>query len=62
MVGLACHIGSQITNLDSFKETAQKTFELADQISEIGISLDFLDLGGGLVFPMIAILTPILKI
>ena len=48
MIGLACHIGSQITNLDSFKETAQKTFELADQISEIGISLDFLDLGGGL--------------
>ena len=48
MVGLACHIGSQITNLDSFKETAQKTFELADKISAIGITLDFLDLGGGL--------------
>ena len=48
MVGLACHIGSQITNLDSFKETAQKTFELADKISATGITLDFLDLGGGL--------------
>ena len=48
MVGLACHIGSQIINLESYKETAQRTFELADQISNIGIDLEFLDLGGGL--------------
>ena len=48
MVGLACHIGSQIINLESYKETAQRTFELADQIFDIGIELEFLDLGGGL--------------
>jgi diaminopimelate decarboxylase len=48
MVGLACHIGSQILELESFKETAKKTIELADDLIEIGIHLDFLDLGGGL--------------
>ena len=48
MVGLACHIGSQIVNLESYKETAQRTFELADQISSLGVELEFLDLGGGL--------------
>ena len=48
MVGLACHIGSQIINLESYKETAQRTFELADQIANLGIELEFLDLGGGL--------------
>ena len=48
MVGLACHIGSQIINLESYKETAQRTFELADQISNLGVELEFLDLGGGL--------------
>lgn len=48
MVGLACHIGSQIINLESYKETAQRTFELADQIANLGVELEFLDLGGGL--------------
>ena len=48
MVGLACHIGSQIINLESYKETAQRTFELADQVANLGVELEFLDLGGGL--------------
>ncbi len=48
MVGLACHIGSIIIDLESYKETAHKTFELADQISKLGVELEFLDLGGGL--------------
>ena len=51
MVGLACHIGSQILELESFKRTAIKTIELADDLIEIGIHVDFLDLGGGLGVP-----------
>ena len=41
-------MGHKLLDLDSYKETAHKTFELADQISADRIELDFLDLGGGL--------------
>jgi diaminopimelate decarboxylase len=50
-VGVACHIGSQILGLDSYKAAARKTIELADMLLEMGIELDFLDLGGGLGVP-----------
>ena len=48
MVGLACHIGSQILDLDGYIESADKIFELADNLRSSDIKLDFLDLGGGL--------------
>src|SRR6056300_931807 len=48
LVGLACHIGSQILDLDGYVKSADKIFELSDQLSQEGIELDFLDLGGGL--------------
>ncbi len=48
IVGLACHIGSQILDLDGFIESADKIFELADELANFDISLEFLDLGGGL--------------
>ena len=48
MVGLACHIGSQILDLDGYIESADKIFELADNLRSSNIKLDFLDLGGGL--------------
>ena len=48
MVGLACHIGSQILDLDGFMKSADKIFELADELANFDISLEFLDLGGGL--------------
>ena len=48
VVGLACHIGSQILDLDGFMKSADKIFELADELANFNISLDFLDLGGGL--------------
>ena len=51
IVGVACHIGSQILGLDSYKAAARKTIELADMLLEMGIELDFLDLGGGLGVP-----------
>jgi diaminopimelate decarboxylase len=48
IVGLACHIGSQILDLEGFIKSADKIFELADELANFDISLDFLDLGGGL--------------
>ena len=51
IVGVACHIGSQILGLDSYKAAARKTIELADKLLDLGIELDFLDLGGGLGVP-----------
>jgi diaminopimelate decarboxylase len=48
IVGLACHIGSQILDLDGFLKSADKIFELADELANFDISLEFLDLGGGL--------------
>ena len=48
IVGLACHIGSQILDLDGFIKSADKIFELADELANFDISLEFLDLGGGL--------------
>ena len=48
IVGLACHIGSQILDLEGFIKSADKIFELADELVNFDISLEFLDLGGGL--------------
>ena len=48
MVGLACHIGSQILDLNGFIKAADNIFELADDLRSSDITLDFLDLGGGL--------------
>ena len=48
IVGLACHIGSQILDLEGFIKSADKIFELADELKNFDISLEFLDLGGGL--------------
>ena len=51
LVGLACHIGSQILDLQSYKSTARNIKELSLKIKEIGNRLEFLDLGGGLGIP-----------
>jgi diaminopimelate decarboxylase len=46
--GIDCHIGSQITDAAPFMAAIEKVLELYDQISEAGIELSHLDLGGGL--------------
>ena len=51
LVGLACHIGSQILDLESYRLTAQNIKKLSINIKKIGHDLDFLDLGGGLGIP-----------
>ncbi len=46
--GIACHIGSQLTDLAPIADTVQRVVELALQLEANGISLTHLDLGGGL--------------
>lgn len=48
VVGVDCHIGSQITTLEPFVEAVDRILELVEQLDEIGLSLEHLDLGGGL--------------
>lgn len=47
-VGLAAHIGSQITDLSPFSESAQFLVGMADELAGMGIHLNYLDVGGGL--------------
>ena len=46
--GISCHIGSQLTEISPFIDALLKLRELAQKIKKMGISLEFLDLGGGL--------------
>ena len=48
LVGLACHIGSQILDLKSYRLAAKNIKNLANKVKQIVKVLDFLDLGGGL--------------
>ncbi|MBK8989122.1 MAG: diaminopimelate decarboxylase [Chloroflexi bacterium] len=47
-VGLAAHIGSQITDVTPFGEAARFLVTAAQQLAESGIPLRYLDVGGGL--------------
>ena len=48
IIGISCHIGSQLTEISPFIDALLKLRELAQKIKKMGISLEFLDLGGGL--------------
>lgn len=48
MIGLACHIGSQILSMKPFSMMIDKMLILYQQIKNMGICLDYLDFGGGL--------------
>ena len=48
VVGVDCHIGSQLTELSPFVDALQRVLELAHSLEAEGIGLDHLDLGGGL--------------
>lgn len=47
-VGLAAHIGSQITSTAPYTKLAKYLVELAGEVEKIGIDLAYLDVGGGL--------------
>jgi diaminopimelate decarboxylase len=48
IAGLDCHIGSQITTLPPFVDAIERVLALVDQLEADGITLNHLDLGGGL--------------
>ena len=48
IVGIDCHIGSQLTELAPFIDAFSKVLELVDRLAAEGIELKHLDLGGGL--------------
>lgn len=48
VVGIDCHIGSQITELSPFKDALLRVLALIDELKELGIELKHLDIGGGL--------------
>ena len=48
LVGLTCHIGSQIMELNGFEEAAYQALELLAELDKQNIDLDFIDMGGGL--------------
>jgi len=48
LVGLTCHIGSQIMELKGFEDAAKQALELLFEVDKLKINLDFIDMGGGL--------------
>jgi diaminopimelate decarboxylase len=52
VVGIHCHIGSQILETAPFEEAAEKLMNLVAGLkSDLGIDVKFVDLGGGLGIP-----------
>ena len=48
VMGIDCHIGSQLTDLAPFLAALERVLALADRLEAAGISISHLDLGGGL--------------
>lgn len=47
-VGIACHLGSQILALDPFIESCNRVIKISQTLSSLGVSLEHIDVGGGL--------------
>lgn len=48
VIGVDCHIGSQLTELTPYWDALDRVLHLVDQLAEQGIELEHIDLGGGL--------------
>jgi len=48
ILGVSCHIGSQLTEISPFTEALHKVKQFVDRLETLGITTDYLDLGGGL--------------
>jgi len=48
VIGMDCHIGSQLTELAPFKDALNHLLTLVDQLAQDNINIEHLDLGGGL--------------
>lgn len=49
--GVSCHIGSQLLDIKPLLEAADKTLALVDRLRSHGLSIRYLDMGGGLGVP-----------
>lgn len=48
LIGIHAHIGSQITEVKTFRDAARRILSLVDRLGQSGIHLRIVDLGGGL--------------
>ncbi|MDE1980227.1 MAG: diaminopimelate decarboxylase, partial [Betaproteobacteria bacterium] len=48
LVGIACHIGSQITTVEPYLDALDKVLDLVEQMERKGAKIEHIDLGGGL--------------
>ncbi|MCF8145646.1 MAG: diaminopimelate decarboxylase [Deltaproteobacteria bacterium] len=48
VTGVSCHIGSQLTQVSPFVDALRKLKEFIQRLSDMGITISYLDLGGGL--------------
>jgi diaminopimelate decarboxylase len=51
VVGLDCHIGSQLTKTEPFRDAIVRLGELTRSLVKDGVTLRYLDIGGGLGIP-----------
>lgn len=51
VIGIDCHIGSQLTHLAPFLEAVKQIKDLYNELKKRGINLKYIDLGGGLGIP-----------
>jgi diaminopimelate decarboxylase len=50
-IGIHCHIGSQILSVEPFARACEVMIRIAAVITDMGVHLKFIDLGGGLGIP-----------
>jgi len=48
VVGIDCHIGSQITQIEPYLDALDRLLDLVEQIEAAGIAIEHVDVGGGL--------------
>ena len=48
VIGVDCHIGSQLTKLTPFEDALKRVLDLVERLQAKGITIRHLDLGGGL--------------
>jgi diaminopimelate decarboxylase len=58
IVGIHCHIGSQITKISPFVEAVKRILALAKKLKSLGFEIKYLDIGGGLGIPYDNRITP----
>ena len=46
--GVACHIGSQLTDLAPYRDALRRVLDFVDRLEAIGVDIEHIDFGGGL--------------